>query len=438
MDRPVHQRGRVDPRDISIEKLRSDRALLKERLQSEMDDNELLRARCQREKDHFTKEYASFEARLRTANAALERNRAHVESTIIERDVKIDQLEKHIEMQTRLIESYRKQSAGMYSNLVDTEAFKKARRVNNQLEEDDGTCSTSSRENEGRVFALEQQVTKLFGQLQEERAAADALERQVETQKVANTKLMKAMKSLKRKLEQAQDDSSMEHMLQDLQVRFRKVSLEQEATTASLIATQDKLQRALADNESLRQEIAAWTARHEASTATIEGKDSEIQQLLQKVGKQDHYIADLEADYKTEQLQRQIERKNEELARLELRVKQFERDAQQPRESEANSQSPTAVLTLRDLDQIHVQALRVEHKADVIATMLSSYEAGGDMLTLLRQLDDPVEAAVLTNVAEGKQQVLMSLVQSQSLLDDMSDRFAGTFAKYLGAKCAMQ
>ncbi|EQC35611.1 hypothetical protein, variant [Saprolegnia diclina VS20] len=318
MERPRFPHGRAaDPRDITIEKLRADRATLKERLKAATDENELLRVRGQQEKDHFSREYAQVEARLRIANTTLERSRKHVEATILERDVKIDQLQKHVDLQQQLIESYRKQSSTMYSTIIEngTDALKKSMRSsfsrsaigpNNQVDDDDTSSvhARNDRDSDARVHALEQQVTKLFGQLEDERAEADALAAHVDQQKAVNVKLMKTIKTLKRKLDESSEKSSIEHMLTDLQGRFRKVSLEQEAMSAALQTANDKLARASDEVTTLRSDLAAKEAKLAEASATSTIRDSEIQSLLQKIGKQDHYIADLEADYKVATLLR--------------------------------------------------------------------------------------------------------------------------------------
>ncbi|KDO22576.1 hypothetical protein SPRG_12556 [Saprolegnia parasitica CBS 223.65] len=451
-------------------RLRADRATLKERLKAATDENELLRLRCQQEKDHFSREYAQVEARLRIANTTLERSRKHVEATILERDVKIDQLQKHLDLQQQLIESYRKQSSTMYSTIIEngTDALKKSMRssfsrsthaTNNQTDDDETSSvhARNDRDSDARIHALEQQVTKLFGQLEDERAEADAIAAHVDQQKAVNVKLLKTIKTLKRKLDESSERSSMEQMLTDLQGRFRKVSLEQESMSAALQEANDKLARASDEIATLQSDLAAKAAQLGEASATLTARDSEVQSLLQKIGKQDHYIADLEADYKTlgtpglahvqtsavQQLQQQVGRKNEELAALELRIKQLERekaltDTRIPPTIGDDNGDATLRLSLTDLDQLYTQALRVEHKAQVIASMVASFDDGGDLNALLHTLDDPVESPMLTSIPEGKQQLLMSLLAAQSTLDNMSDTFACTYAKNLGARCAMQ
>jgi hypothetical protein len=68
-------------------------------------------------------------------------------------------------------------------------------------------------------------------------SSQSALKTQLEQQKAANVKLMKALKHMKKKLD-ASINSGVHHMLQDLQKKYRQLETAKEALEARLAATE--------------------------------------------------------------------------------------------------------------------------------------------------------------------------------------------------------
>ncbi|CAK4135867.1 unnamed protein product [Aphanomyces euteiches] len=146
-----------------------------------------------------------------------------------------------------------------------------------------------------------------------------------------------------------------------------------------------------------------------------------------------------------EQMQRILARKNDDLIALESKCKQYAGELdfirRQTQGSENDSAATKRLFSLIDVDQVHSQVLKVECKAQAVSRMMSMIEDGNhrDIQALLVDLDNaPIPSYTLTSEAEGKQRILMSLMESQTLLDNLSHQLANALARNLGAQCAMQ
>ncbi|CAK4135163.1 unnamed protein product [Aphanomyces euteiches] len=252
-----------------------------------------------------------------------------------------------------------------------------------QSHQDDGF---SEAEEDSKVYQLESQISKLFAQLKEAEKVNEQQAQRIESRKAANNKLMQALKHMKRKLDD-EANSGVHHMLQDIQHKYIRL----ESDKNDLSAAMDKVQG------------------------------------------------------EREQMQRILARKNDDLIALESKCKQYAGELdfirRQTQGSENDSAATKRLFSLIDVDQVHSQVLKVECKAQAVSRMMSMIEDGNhrDIQALLVDLDNaPIPSYTLTSEAEGKQRILMSLMESQTLLDNLSHQLANALARNLGAQCAMQ
>ncbi|KAF0753492.1 hypothetical protein AaE_005685, partial [Aphanomyces astaci] len=91
--------------------------------------------------------------------------------------------------------------------------------------------------------------------------------------------------------------------------------------------------------------------------------------------------------------------------------------------------------------------LKIESKADTVSRMVTMYASGDppppveQLQALLLDLEDEegvVSCDPLASDQEGKQRILMSLMQSQAILDGVAHHLAQGCARFLGSNCALQ
>ncbi|KAH9140128.1 hypothetical protein AeRB84_015592 [Aphanomyces euteiches] len=414
---------------------------LKELLRTEVDEKEELKLRLSQEKERFADEFKLFETRLLRANATLDKNRQILELSMLEKDAMIEKMQLQLGKQRHTIEWLKTDPR------IQLSASRRS-----QSHQDDGF---SEAEEDSKVYQLESQISKLFAQLKEAEKVNEQQAQRIESRKAANNKLMQALKHMKRKLDD-EANSGVHHMLQDIQHKYIRL----ESDKNDLSAAMDKVQGEL---ETLRGEKEALEASYKSSCAQIQSlegllaeKDLKLQDIDAQIRKQQLYIKDLEMDYKVmskmdlkgserEQMQRILARKNDDLIALESKCKQYAGELdfirRQTQGSENDSAATKRLFSLIDVDQVHSQVLKVECKAQAVSRMMSMIEDGNhrDIQALLVDLDNaPIPSYTLTSEAEGKQRILMSLMESQTLLDNLSHQLANALARNLGAQCAMQ
>ncbi|KAF0682642.1 Aste57867_25279 [Aphanomyces stellatus] len=443
--RRTESSARMDAAPGVDDRLRADLEDLKERLRVEAVEKERLKLRCARDHERFAAEYSQFEARLVRANSTLEKNRQLLETALREKDAEIASMQTQVDKQRHVIECLKQDPRLQYSLL---------RRHNKKVDESD----QEDDEDDGRLHALEQQVSKLFSQLHEAERVKEEQAQHIETQKAANTKLMSALKKMKRKAEEAAD-SGVNHMLQDIQSKYMRLEADKAKVDAALDASRaeiGELQSKL-DGAQTQHKVACNEAAQLRDS--LKAMEAAKETLEKELDARDLYIRDLETDYKImgkvdvanpemEHAQRVLDRKNDELMQMEAKCKQYERQLELQQHAGGSevdglegSSAGTRPLTLTDLDQLHSQAIKVENKAHAVTRMVATFEEGQhrDLQSLLIEESDAGAAVgALSSEQDGKQRILMSLMVSQTLLDDLSHSLGQTFARHIGSNCAMQ
>ncbi|RHZ27798.1 hypothetical protein DYB31_010053 [Aphanomyces astaci] len=93
------------------------------------------------------------------------------------------------------------------------------------------------------------------------------------------------------------------------------------------------------------------------------------------------------------------------------------------------------------------ETLKIESKADTVSRMVTMYASGDppppveQLQALLLDLENEegvVSCDPLASDQEGKQRILMSLMQSQAILDGVAHHLAQGCARFLGSNCALQ
>ncbi|ETV82782.1 hypothetical protein, variant 1 [Aphanomyces astaci] len=317
---------------------------------------------------------------------------------------------------------------------------------------------------DSKVHELELQMSKLFVQLQEAHTKNDAQEDLIEGMKAANAKLVASLKKMKHKLKEA-TDSGVNHMFHDMTRKCMRAEAEKAAVEATLAAAQSEIATSKANAEALSAQLKAANEQITVLQDDVKARGAAQLAMENQLLKQQHYIKDLEVDFKTmgrvdvdnpemEHAQRTLAAKTEQLMELERKCKIYEREIAGLRQKKIQSGGPTdeaspqrRPLSLIDLDHIHTQTLKIESKADTVSRMVTMYASGDppppveQLQALLLDLEDEegvVSCDSLASDQEGKQRILMSLMQSQAILDGVAHHLAQGCARFLGSNCALQ
>ncbi|KAG7396159.1 hypothetical protein PHYBOEH_002656 [Phytophthora boehmeriae] len=318
------------------------------------------------------------------------------------------------------------------------------------------------RDADARIHEYEQQVAKLYEEIQQEKLNNKMLNECLRDQKHSKAKLMKACKHMKQEL-QAMKDSGLSQMLVDIEARCNALEKEKEKMAEALqkerclrveqVVEQEKIAKQLED---VLLEFAKWEE-------IVDRKNRQLQQSRDQICEQQLAIENLKTDLKNaerktgppefheeiEQLKGTVstERARADDAQKTLQRVAAENDilleklATQAESKLVQSDAPcTAQATY---NKVMIQVRYIKHKLRALTGLIQTYEETNAIDMNLLNEGSWMDAGIVEEVAiqsceknvarlsGGVLEVSRSLSELQQAVEDVC-------ARLLGSNCALQ
>ncbi|ETW00960.1 hypothetical protein, variant [Aphanomyces invadans] len=344
-----------------LDRLRAVCADLNVKLRREVEAKQQLQRLRARDKERFKEEFGQFEARLIRANETLEKNRQIVEASLVEKDKIIEQLQQQVDRKQHTIECLKQDPRLLYSS-----RHRQRQAQDPSFDHLDGDRNDDPNAN---IHELERQISKLYGELNEARQVQQAQNDQIEGMKAASAKLVASLKKMKFKVKEAANTAE-NHMVHDMTRKCMRLEAEKATIETTLQTTQAKLVECKAVVKDLTERLTTATERIVALEGDVSARIAAEGAMEKQWRRQQHYIQDLEIDFKTigrvdvnnpemEHAQRTLASKTEKLMKLEKRLQRYERDIAGLRETQGDGvvvlDPQRKALSLVDLDYVLAQ-----------------------------------------------------------------------------------